>query len=444
MAICYSMLSHVQGETYYKNRSKTKYHIKDILNNYWDPFIENFSHLNIRDVVFKEVEKVRKCRTIDLGYTMYECSHCDNYIIVPHTCKSRFCSSCGSKYVKTRVLNSKHKFMNVKHRHIVFTIPESIRNIFLNDRDALNDLFDSVNETFTWMFNPVSYQNKEKKKDVKDRVKTITRINKDSCLVPGFICVLHTYGRDLKWNPHIHVLISEGGLTNQTMNYKAIKHFNYKTLRKTFQKILLDKLQKRIGRSFYTIKCKLYQIHNNGFYVYAHPKQFNDIQKGIEYVMRYSGKPAMAESRIINIDYDKDTITYWYDDHKTGKRITITEHVYKFIAKLIRHIPDEQFKTIRYYGLYSAKNHKYQGYFSRLYKLEKIRELKTRNNWRHNLMDCFNYDPITCECGHIMNKTYSYIPIQGSEDEWHEIKYSKEPWKESNWEHFKKYSPSSY
>ncbi len=93
------------------------------------------------------------------------------------------------------------------------------------------------------------------------------------------------------------------------MKYKHITHFNYATLRKTFQRILLDKLYKRIGKSFYPIKCKLYKIHDNGFYVYAHQKQFSNIQKGIEYVMRYFGKPAMAESRIINIDTEKDIIT---------------------------------------------------------------------------------------------------------------------------------------
>lgn len=67
--------------------------------------------------------------------------------------------------------------------------------------------------------------------------------------------------------------------------------------------------------------------------------------------MHYSGKPAMAESRLISIDYSHSLIPYWYDDYKTNKRITITEHVFEFIAKIIRHIPDKNFKTIRYYVL---------------------------------------------------------------------------------------------
>lgn len=154
-------LSHLYNPSYYK---QTQFHIKDVFINYWHLFIEKFKHLKIRDVVFSEVEKICKCHTIELGYTTYECTHCNNYIIVPHTCKSRFCSSCGSRYIKDSVLNAKKRFMKVKHRHIVFTIPEEIRTIFLKDRTLLNELFHSVNETFIWIFNPVSYQNKEIRK----------------------------------------------------------------------------------------------------------------------------------------------------------------------------------------------------------------------------------------------------------------------------------------
>ena len=294
------------------------------------------------------------------------------------------------------------------------------------------------------MFNPSSYKNKQNKKHYTKRSKKIYRTNKDSCLVPGFICVLHTYGRDLKWNPHIHVLASEGALTNSSFKFKKISHFNYESLRKTFQKILLDKLYNHFGRSFYNTKCALYASHNNGFYVYAHPKQFKKLESGISYVLRYAGKPAMAESRITNIDYDNNTISYWYDDHKTKQRIFVTEHVFEFIAKLIRHIPDKNFKMIRYYGLYAAKNHKYQNYYDKMYKVEYIKQLSISNNWRSNLISSFQYDPLLCKCGHIMKIYATYIPINIKEGEWYEIKYGKEKQKiYYNWEQRFGYDPEN-
>lgn len=433
----------LSSKLYYKYRANNKLHIKNILNDYWDSFLKQFPHLQIRDVVHSEVRKVRLCRTIALVYTRFDCPNCNNYSIVPHTCKSRFCSSCGNKYVNTRVIHYKKRLMKIKHRHIVFTIPEVLRNLFLVDRSRLRLLFDSVSETFNGMFNPSSYQNK--KKSITLRNKKTSCVNKDSCLVPGFISVLHTYGRNLKWNPHIHILITEGGLTNKTMKFKSYSHFNYQSLRKTFQKILLDKLYDCIGSSFYSLKCKLYKEHRNGFYVYAHPKQFSNIQKETEYIMRSSGKLAMAESRIIDINYDTDRITYWYDDHKTNKRITVTEHVFEFIAKIIRHFPDKHFKTIRYYGIYSLKNHRYTDFFIKLHQIEEIQELKKRNTWRYNLIDHFHYDPILCECGHIMEKTYMCIPIYESEDKWYEIRFGPPvPYEKENWQHFTKYCPTRY
>lgn len=152
----------LSSKLYYKYRANNKLHIKNILNDYWDSFLKQFPHLQIRDVVHSEVRKVRLCRTIALGYTRFDCPNCNNYSIVPHTCKSRFCSSCGNKYVNTRVIHSKKKLMKIKHRHIVFTIPEVLRNLFLVDRSRLRLFFDSVSETFNWMFNPTSYQNKKK------------------------------------------------------------------------------------------------------------------------------------------------------------------------------------------------------------------------------------------------------------------------------------------
>ncbi len=73
------------------------------------------------------------------------------------------------------VINSKSKLMNIKHRHIVFTIPDSLRNLFLVDRIRINFLFESVIETFNWIFNHVSFHNKQKKKFVN---MTCTKCNK--------------------------------------------------------------------------------------------------------------------------------------------------------------------------------------------------------------------------------------------------------------------------
>ena len=94
-------------------------------------------------------------------------------------------------YVIDRTTSMAFMMIHVPHRHYVFTIARELRPLFLSERSLLNCLFSSVNSAVTRMFH---------------------KENKSELFTPGFICVLHTFGRDLKWNTHIHCLVSEGGV----------------------------------------------------------------------------------------------------------------------------------------------------------------------------------------------------------------------------------------
>lgn len=91
-------------------------------------------------------------------------------------------------------------------------------------------------------------------------------MNKTENFTPRFICVLQTFGRDLKWNPHIHALISEGGAGNITP-WRVVKHFYYTFIRNAFRKVLLEQMSKRIGSSLKRFKNEMYAKHSDGFYV---------------------------------------------------------------------------------------------------------------------------------------------------------------------------------
>ena len=85
------------------------------------------------------------------------------------------------------------------------------------------------------------------------------KMNHSKNFTPGFIMVLHTFGRNLKWNPHIHCLISEGGYSDDGY-LRHITHFNYTYLRNAFRTALLNGLESRLGRSFK--KSKLNAMSN--------------------------------------------------------------------------------------------------------------------------------------------------------------------------------------
>ena len=126
----------------------------------------------------------------------------------------------------------------------------------------------------------------------------------------GFISTLHTFRRDLKWNPHIHVLITEGASGNFTP-WKKFECFPYTMFRHRFQTTLLSLLEKRIGKNqFKSLKNKIYRTSSNGFYVHAPKVKSRDIKSTVKYVIRYAGRHAMAQSRIS--DYGGEYVTLLY------------------------------------------------------------------------------------------------------------------------------------
>lgn len=383
--------------------------------NQWEPFLSACARerIFVPQYVRYEVERMIACGTLDMGFEIYECPNCYNHHIICYTCKSRFCPSCGAKLNHARAYRISRSTLDVNHRHMVFTIDERIRPYFFNHPDWLNFLFDAAKEAIFYTFTNVKPSNKSAKKKRK-RKKKIKDV-----FVPGFIITLHTYGRDLKWNPHVHVLCTEGGM-NKDHVYKAVPYINYASLRKSFMKQLLDKMKAALPdgskelKDFKKLVNTLYQEDCAGFYVNAPPKDMkkNGKDQVVQYIIRYAGKPAMAQSRIISYDRRNQTIRYYYQDHKTEERIEVEESVFRFMLKLIRHIPRPQFKMVRYYGIYAACDHRHKKAMKiRLFKQNRFKPNHDRpKHYRLSLIDTFGVDPLLCTCGSYMEFVDSYVP----------------------------------
>ena len=171
--------------------------------------------------------------------------------------------------------------------------------------------------------------------------------------VPGFICVLHTFGRPLEWNPHIHCLITEGG-----------------------------------------------------FYVYAKPN-LCDTQTVVKYISRYLGRPVIALRRIDS--YDGENVTFHYTRHEDNVFVKKTIPTLDFISLLIQHIPESHYKMIRYYGLY-ARHRDDDKKLRKAIHPSKHSFLLRFTRWRNNIAASFGYDPLCCSnCSTTMTLTDLYL-----------------------------------
>lgn len=357
-----------------------------ILEDHWETFYEKNKEIVdlYRPNANKEVHKVIDCFNKDLGCSMYECPHCNDIVFVGHTCKSRICSSCGYKYKNQRVEKILQTSYNCVHRQIVFTIPEQLRIYFFHPfKERINILFKAVYDT---IYSILNFTYKKNKNGVVKKYTSKIKYN------PGFFAFLHTFGRDLKWNPHIHILIAEIKISDDN-SCKNWNYFDYNALSMRFQKILLDLLSKELGKTFDILKNELYSKYQKGFYVYAEPKKFKNFKSGVEYVTRYCGRVPISENRIIS--YDGSNVTFSYIDHIDNSYHELTVSAHEFIFMLLRHLAPYQFKIIRYYGFYRKKVEIHD----KMIRLINPEVHEFRNNllkYRQSILLSFNRDPYRC------------------------------------------------
>jgi len=312
--------------------------IKHILqhNNNWQRFYNKHKH-RIRPSVVENINKLFLCRTQELGFHKYQCPHCGEFVTVPHSCKSRICSSCGKLATDHWISSSLLLFPNVSYQHIVFTVPEELRYIILLNRTLfLNALFKIAASTLiSWLKSNKSY-------------------------LPGIVLILHTFGRDLKFNPHIHILITCGGLS---LNYdKWIKHFFIpeKALKPIWKYNIISFIRNSYKNNTLILPAHIKPIFNtflNDLYskiwYINFGRKLDDSSFTIIYIGRYTKRPCIAESRIIS--YDGSFVTFYYEDRLSSQTLYVKLPVDEFISRLIQHIPDKGFRLIRYAGIFSAR-----------------------------------------------------------------------------------------
>ncbi|WP_246362466.1 IS91 family transposase [Paenibacillus alba] len=345
---------------------------------HWDAFVQKHSE-HIRPNVLKEVQKFRGCGDPRNGFKILVCEGCHDIKRVPYRCKGRFCTtcSCGETEEWSRVLLE--DVFQVNHRHVVFTIDEGLWSVFLMHRKMLKEFMYEAVQIIKMHF--------EKKHKI----------------TPGIIAGLHTFGSRLNFNPHVHMLVTMGGMKSNG-EWKTYDYVPFEMLRKQWQTVVLKLIRKSLNeeekKQVQPRLQKAYSANGEGFYVHA-PKQKGNVKEQLGYIGRYMKRPAIALKRIQS--YDGEYVVFSYRDKTNGEEKTEKLTVEEFIARVIRHIPEENFKTIRYYGVYSRRLKKISKKLvtewqkeARKWVVRAQRQLK-RRNWRERIQRKTGKDPLVCQ-----------------------------------------------
>ncbi len=239
--------------------------------------------------VQKVLHRLKICRTASLGYHIYRCTNdeCGEIKYQYHSCRDRHCPQCGAikkdEWIEARM----QELLPVKYYHVVFTLPHELNSLVSGHRKILyNLLFDASAQTL------LSFAKDEKYMGA----------------VPGIISILHTWGQQLSFHPHIHSIVSGGGIMDDN-NWKDAK--------------------KNIYRFLFPLKAM-----------------------SVVYKTKF-----LQAYRISSVNDQDDTVTFAYKDYSDAnkqKQMTLSNS--EFVRRFTQHILPKGFTKIRTYGYLSNRN----------------------------------------------------------------------------------------
>jgi hypothetical protein len=287
-----------------------------------------------RKVEHDNVQRLLKCGDPENGFIQLRCLNCGEKKIIPFSCKSRLCPSCSHIHLEKRIIKIKSIMIKgVGHGHVVLTTPKELWSYFLKDCSLLKVMADAGAEL----------------------MKDILAFYRKEAVDPGIILIIQTSARALNFNPHPHLLITEGGLGKDN-KWHNLSYINQNLLGKKWQYFLLTRLKKYLPKNERTKKLidKLFK-EKRMFITYAKQERKRRVDI-VGHLIKYVISPPISYRRVI--EYKNDGVTFRYQTREGAKNKVKKLTVLGFIHLLVQHIPEENQKMIHYYGLYARSRAK--------------------------------------------------------------------------------------
>lgn len=317
----------------------SKYTIQDIFIIYGDDYIEKH---NLSKEQWKVFNAIRNCGTKNLGYHICTCEECGEEYFGFNSCRNRHCPMCQNYAREKWIQNESSYLLDSKYFHIVTTVPYEINEIFLYNKEiCYNILFKATSESIL-----------ELAKDPKWLGAKV-----------GITSILHTWGQTMEFHPHIHSIVTGGGLKNNSW-ISCNKDYLFKV--QVFGALFRGKFLAYLKHEFDNLNTDfdnlksfnkfLEPLYNKTWITYIEPPKGNS-ENVIEYVGRYSFRVAISNERIKNIE--NGMITFEYKDYKDNSKYKLmTISAEEFIRRFLLHVLPDNFTKIKHYGLLSNRNKK--------------------------------------------------------------------------------------
>lgn len=321
---------------------RQKIELSDIFRQYAEEYKQSV-------VLCSEQEKaynaIMQCRTASLGGHVEHCDHCSHTRYAYNSCRNRHCPKCQFVRKSQWVDQLAGTLPAVKHFHVVFTIPQTLNSLFyLNQDKAYSLLFKAAGKALMQLTANPQFMGAQ----------------------AGAVAILHTWGQNLSYHPHIHAIVPAGGLSDDHMEWiPSGKKFlvPVKILSRVFRGILCYLLRDAVFNeeillpdeigSFDEIKARCYK---KDWVVYCE-KSFANTNSLIHYLGNYTHRVAISNNRIIA--HTNGSVVFSVKDYKAaGIRKILSLDAHEFIRRFLQHVLPSGFYKIRYWGFMAMCNMK--------------------------------------------------------------------------------------
>jgi Putative transposase/Transposase zinc-binding domain len=291
---------------------------------------------------------IELCRTAALGGHLEECDSCGHQRPAYDSCRNRHCPKCQSLARAQWLQDRQAELLPVEYFHVVFTLPEEIAALAYQNKEVIYGLlFRAAAET----------------------LRTIAADPKHLGAEIGFLAVLHTWGQNLHFHPHLHCVVPGGGIAPDGQHWIGCRpdfFLPVRVLSCLFRRLFLDCLQIAFDHGQLQFFSSLQRLRDpkafahylvplrkSEWVVYAKPP-FGGPEQVLNYLGRYTHRVAISNHRLLDINHGK--VSFRYKDYRhQARQKTMTLEADEFIRRFLLHVLPDGFQRLRHYGFLSHR-----------------------------------------------------------------------------------------
>jgi len=306
---------------------KPQLELADVVRRFIGPYKEQFGHLMLPSH-HRALRDIAQCMTKAMGGGRYQCHDCDETFWCYHGCRNRSCPKCHGRQTMEWLQSRSAEVLPCRYFHLIATVPSELRSLFLRHQKTLYGLLMKI---------------------AADTVRDLAAEKRFVGAQVGILAVLHTWTGQLHHHPHVHMLVTGGGVTaDGAAWHEAPKDFlvPVRKLSPVIAKRFAVALQKDHPEIFEQIPDKVWRRE-----WCSYCKPYGKGQDAVlNYLARYVFRVALTNRRLVAMD--ETHVTLRYKDHDTGQWRTVRLEGIQFLRRFLFHVLPKGFHKVRYYGLW--------------------------------------------------------------------------------------------